>query len=200
MRTFVFIMMLFPLNLMAQLQDSIQIDLEKFTIDKTTGKIIFTFIDSIKGINKDLLYGKSLEWIAKNFKDATEVIKLQDKENGKIIAKGYLELNYVYQRMYGINYYRNYRQNFTLDLTLRDEKYRLILSDFTIQSFDPPIETNLEVYLPLIQGYDYSKMSKLKKITLFNHKNIVNNSLLSSGVFNISIKNMLKDLSGSDKW
>jgi hypothetical protein len=193
-------MMLFPLNLMAQLQDSIQIDLEKFTIDKTTGKIIFTFIDSIKGINKDLLYGKSLEWIAKNFKDATEVIKLQDKENGKIIAKGYLELNYVYQRMYGINYYRNYRQNFTLDLTLRDEKYRLILSDFTIQSFDPPIETNLEVYLPLIQGYDYSKMSKLKKITLFNHKNIVNNSLLSSGVFNISIKNMLKDLSGSDKW
>jgi hypothetical protein len=200
MRTFVFIMMLFPLNLMAQLQDSIQIDLEKFTIDKTTGKIIFTFIDSIKGINKDLLYGKSLEWIAKNFKDATEVIKLQDKENGKIIAKGYLELNYVYQRIYGINYYRNYRQNFTLDLTLRDEKYRLILSDFTIQSFDPPIETNLEVYLPLIQGYDYSKMSKLKKINLFNQKNIVNNSLLSSGVFNTSIKNMLKDLSGSDKW
>jgi hypothetical protein len=193
-------MMLFPLNLMAQLQDSIQIDLEKFTIDKTTGKIIFTFIDSIKGINKDLLYGKSLEWIAKNFKDATEVIKLQDKENGKIIAKGYLELNYVYQRIYGINYYRNYRQNFTLDLTLRDEKYRLILSDFTIQSFDPPIETNLEVYLPLIQGYDYSKMSKLKKINLFNQKNIVNNSLLSSGVFNTSIKNMLKDLSGSDKW
>jgi len=200
MRTFVFIMMLLPLNLMAQLQDSIQIDLEKFTIDKTTGKITFTFIDSIKGINKDLLYGKSLEWIAKNFKDATEVIKLQDKDNGKIIAKGYLELNYVYQRIYGINYYRNYRQNFTLDLTLRDEKYRLILSDFTIQSFDPPIETNLEDYLPFIQGYDYSKMSKLKKINLFNQKNIVNNSLLSSGVFNTSIKNMLKDLSVNDKW
>jgi hypothetical protein len=192
--------MIFPLNVMAQLEDSIKVDLEKFTIDKTTGKITFTFIDSIKGINKDLLYGKSLEWIAKNFKDATEVIKLQDKENGKIIAKGYLELNYVYQRIYGINYYRNYRQNFTLDLTLRDEKYRLILSDFTIQSFDPPIETNLEDYLPFIQGYDYSKMSKLKKINLFNQKNIVNNSLLSSGVFNTSIKNMLKDLSVNDKW
>jgi hypothetical protein len=200
MRTFIFLIMIFPLNLMAQLEDSIKVDLEKFTIDKTTGKITFTFIDSIKGINKNLLYGKSLEWIAKNFKDATEVIKLQDKENGKIIAKGYLELNYVYQRIYGINYYRNYRQNFTLDLTLRDEKYRLILSDFTIQSFDPPSETTLEYYLPQIQGYDYSKMSKVKKITLFNFKNVVNNSLLSSGVFNTSIKNMLKDQSGSDKW
>jgi hypothetical protein len=185
---------------MAQLEDSIKVDLEKFSIDKTTSKITFTFIDSIKGINKDLLYGKSLEWIAKNFKDATEVIKLQDKENGKIIAKGYLELNYVYQRIYGINYYRNYRQNFTLDLTLRDEKYRLILSDFTIQTIDPPSETTLEYYLPQIQGYDYSKMSKVKKITLFNFKNIVANSLLSSGVFNTSIKNMLKDLSGSDNW
>ena len=200
MRTFVFIMMLFPLNLMAQLEDSIQVDLEKFTIDKTTGKITFTFIDSIKGINKDLLYGKSLEWIAKNFKDATEVIKLQDKDNGKIIAKGYSELNYVYQRIYGINYYRNYRQNFTLDLTLRDEKYRLILSDFTIQTIDPPSETTLEYYLPQIQGYDYSKMSKVKKITLFNFKNIVANSLLSSEIVNTSIKNMLTDLSTNDKW
>jgi hypothetical protein len=200
MRTFIFLIMIFPLNLMAQLEDSIKVDLEKFSIDKTTSKITFTFIDSIKGINKDLLYGKSLEWIAKNFKDATEVIKLQDKENGKIIAKGYLELNYVYQRIYGINYYRNYRQNFTLDLTLRDEKYRLILSDFTIQTIDPPSETTLEYYLPQIQGYDYSKMSKVKKITLFNFKNIVANSLLSSGVFNTSIKNMLKDLSGSDNW
>ena len=200
MRTFIFLIMIFPLNLMAQLEDSIKVDLEKFTIDKTTGKITFTFIDSIKGINKGLLYGKSLEWIAKNFKDATEVIKLQDKENGKIIAKGYLELNYVYQRIYGINYYRNYRQNFTLDLTLRDEKYRLILSDFTIQTIDPPIETTLEYYLPQIQGYDYSKMSKLKKINLFNQKNMVANLLLSSGVFNTSIKNMLKDLSVNDKW
>jgi len=186
---------------MAQLQDSIQIDFDKITVDNSTGKITYTFIDSIPGTNKNLLYGKCLEWIAKNFNDATEVIKLQDKENGKIIAKGLSELSYVYQRVYGVNYYRKYQQYFTLDLTLRDEKYRLILTDFIIKTIDPLSETALEWYMPQIQDYDYSKLSKLKKISLFNFKNIVSNSLTSSEYFNLSIKNMMKsNTSVENKW
>lgn len=41
---------------MAKLEAYIQIDLEKFIIDKNTWKLVCTFIDSIKRINKGLLY------------------------------------------------------------------------------------------------------------------------------------------------
>lgn len=200
MRILIILLMLSPISLIAQLQDTIQIDFNKITVDNITGKITYTFIDSIPGANKNLLYGKCLEWIAKNFNNATEVIKLQDKENGKIIAKGFSELSYVYQRVYGVNYYRYYQQHFTLDLTLRDQKYRLVLTDFVIKTIDPVSETNLEWYLPQIQGYDYSQLSKLKKINLFNFKNIVSNSLNSSDIFNSSINKMMQSVTTIEKW
>src|SRR5690349_15367939 len=39
--------------------------------------------------SKDVIFTRSLEWVAQTFVDSKQVIEFQDKENGKIIGKGF---------------------------------------------------------------------------------------------------------------
>lgn len=43
------------------------------------------------GLNKKQIYDKALEWMAKTFVSANEVIQLKDSDNGKIIGRGITE-------------------------------------------------------------------------------------------------------------
>lgn len=98
-------------------------------LDSSTGKISYQIIDTVPNTSKDILFSKALEWIATNFKDANTVIKLQDKEAGKIIVKGLSEEKTV-TRVFGKNIDAPYYQNFSLNFSVKDNRYRVIITDF----------------------------------------------------------------------
>lgn len=84
----------------------------------------FIIIDSIHE-GKDQLYIKAKSWLAKVFVSAKSVIQMDDKEAGKIIGKGMISYDD------GAEYYTtHFAISYTLTINVKDNKYRLILSDF----------------------------------------------------------------------
>lgn len=79
------------------------------------------FIVDFPNTSKDALYDKTIRWIAQNFKSAKDVIDVQDRINGTIIAKGIIPQ--VWFDDYGLRKYSNL--SFTLTFDARDNKARL---------------------------------------------------------------------------
>ncbi len=73
-------------------------------------------------LSKDAIFTKSLEWMAQAFAYSTQVIELQDKENGKIIGKGMTEF---------YNGDMPTPCRFTMTIEAKDKKYRVTYSNFT---------------------------------------------------------------------
>jgi hypothetical protein len=79
-------------------------------IDKETGLITFTHVDTAASISKDLIYSRAKIWIANYYKSAKAVINMDDKESGilKIKAlniqprmrKGFLFEHYTFYDLY----------------------------------------------------------------------------------------------------
>lgn len=61
---------------------------QKQTIDPDTKLITYTEVVEVAGVSKDELYLRANTWLSRAFKSAKAVIDVQDKEAGKIIAKG----------------------------------------------------------------------------------------------------------------
>lgn len=83
----------------------------------------FVKIDSID-LSKDELYARAKSYFAYSFKSAQDVIQLDDKENGKIIAKG----NFTSMNKTAIGRYGS-RIQFTFTIDLRDGRFRGIIED-----------------------------------------------------------------------
>ena len=74
---------------------------------------------------KSNLYIKASEWVANRFVSAKDVIQMNDKDAGKIIAKGVIEC-YESAMLSSITIY----VKFTLAIDVKDKKYRIKLYDF----------------------------------------------------------------------
>lgn len=88
----------------------------------------YKVIDSVI-FSKDQLYLKAREWAARSFVKANEVIQMDDKEAGKIICKGYFEIEGA-KNGFGMTLGMDY-VSFTLSIDIRDNKYRLLLEDLS---------------------------------------------------------------------
>lgn len=106
----------------------------------TAQELVFTEIDSaIKG-SKDELFVKSKSWAATYFKDAKSVIQLDDKEAGKLICKG--AGNVPVKNGFGeVCYYD--KLWFLATINVKDNKTRIIISDFSHQSNDPHTDASV---------------------------------------------------------
>jgi hypothetical protein len=78
-------------------------------------------IKQLDGLTKGELYNKSIEWIAKSFVSANDVIQVKDQENGKIIAKCISYDNFDF----GIKRHFSY----TLTIDLKDGKVRTLFEN-----------------------------------------------------------------------
>lgn len=92
------------------------------------GKIVYTEVVEMPNVIKDALYSRAYEWFAKSFKDAKNVIQMQDKDAGKIIGKGIFDGINVKCCM-GLSSVIGYVQ-FTLSIYLKDGKYKYEITDF----------------------------------------------------------------------
>jgi uncharacterized protein with TBP-like fold DUF4468 len=86
----------------------------------------FTLIDTLQGTKNDI-YVRAYEWIAKTFTSAKDVIQMNDKEAGKIIAKAVLVIDGA-KNMYGV-IGKDYI-HYTISIDVKDNKYKCVLSDF----------------------------------------------------------------------
>jgi hypothetical protein len=92
-------------------------------------------------------YTKTLEWIAKSFGSSEAVIQFKDPEQGKIIGKGIVSVNY------GIVPIDTF---FTLTIELRDNRVR-----FTFENMYPePHEVLLPDRMPLDTRLQLDKFSQ----------------------------------------
>lgn len=73
-------------------------------------------------LSKDVIFSRSLEWMARVFVHSTHVIELQDKENGKIIGKGMTEF---------YNGDTPTPCGFTMMVEAKNNKYRVTYSNYT---------------------------------------------------------------------
>lgn len=92
-------------------------------IDPDTHLVAYTGVVEVPGATQAQLYSRAYEWVAKNFNSAQSVIQMQDKESGKIIAKGVIK---AFIKKYDSGY-----NSFTLSLYLKDGKYKYDITNFS---------------------------------------------------------------------
>jgi hypothetical protein len=101
-----------------------------FPID-ANGEIVYSGIVNVDSINSKELYVRAHTWFANTFKSAQSVIQLDDKDAGKIIGKGFIQVVTPFKA--GIEGTIGFVGNvyFTLDIQTKDGKYKYVLSNFS---------------------------------------------------------------------
>lgn len=84
----------------------------------------FVKIDSVN-YSKDELFLKAETWLANSFVSSKSVIQMKDKDAGKIICKGVFA--YVDKEVGSTTHFDI---KFSLEISVRDKKYRIKLYDF----------------------------------------------------------------------
>jgi len=138
MKKILLIFLLFPFIVTAQThKDSLKwakdtLPLPHLPVD-TSGIITYKIIETVPGVSKNELYLRAKLWTAMAFKSAQNVIQLDDKEGGSLVIKA-LSVQYFEYKLFGlanpIRYYLHYMARFTI----KEGKYRMIISDFTVET------------------------------------------------------------------
>lgn len=129
-------MVLLAFNVHGQTSELIE-KLSPLKVDTATGLVTYTGIVEVDSVSSSQLYTRAKYWIASAFNSAPDVIKLDDKESGKFIVKGLIE---VPVKFYGASNIMTTR--FTLKLDVKDGKYRYHFTDFMVEGagFKTPVE------------------------------------------------------------
>lgn len=107
-------------------------------------------------IVKNTLYSNAQEWIARTFIDYKSVIQLEDKENGKLILKGFSPINFSTPSV-------SEDMSYTIAIECKNNRYRYTISDITIHSM---VESD---YYGTISSSEYthnSRLATLKKLKI----------------------------------
>ena len=91
-------------------------------VDATTHRITYEGVVEVPGVTKEQLYSRALEWVAKAYNSAQDVIQMQDKESGKLVMKG---LTKVSIRSYAGGVVRH-----TFSIYVKDGRYKYIITNF----------------------------------------------------------------------
>ena len=91
-------------------------------VDKETGKVTYSEILEAPGQSKDVIYTKVRSWVSETFRSAKAVIDLEDKENGKLVAKGNMSAGVLKN---GLNKVDGGRVDFTMTFLIKDDKLKV---------------------------------------------------------------------------
>lgn len=101
------------------------------------GKVFYEIVDSSVTGSADELYSRARVWMANAFKDAQEVIQLDDKETHTLIGKGLFQF---------IQTMATYSVYFTVKIGTKDNKYRLQFYDIRTEVGTMRITKTAESY------------------------------------------------------
>jgi hypothetical protein len=122
--------------------------------------------------SKEQLFSNAQEWIAKTFGDYKSVIQFENKDDGKLIIKGFGDVTHV--RSY-LSSTLSEKIKFTMTIEFKDNRYRYTISDIVIvQTFKMPYVgtttseenhhshlVNIEEYNVKVNNYE-EELSRLK--------------------------------------
>ncbi|EOR93602.1 hypothetical protein ADIARSV_3315 [Arcticibacter svalbardensis MN12-7] len=181
MKKLLFFSLTFLLFHFAQAQDTdIPFKKKDYPLDANK-KLSYSIIQEVPKASKDELYSRALSWINEAFKDQPGVIKLQDKDNGKIVIEGSTEDSYSVKTL-GVLVPKKYYQNVKMEFSIKDGKYRLIMSPFQIEniaarfggSYIPSSKRPIERYYEQIpDSYSFNTLTSLEKTQLYSSKTIL---------------------------
>jgi len=104
---------------------TIQLRAQNWPIDPVTKRITFTAVVNVDSVSKDELYLRVKEWFAKTYNDSKEVIQMDDKESGKIIGKGSIE---VFVHSLGLKPYGYVK--YVITVNVKDSRFKYEISNF----------------------------------------------------------------------
>lgn len=99
-----------------------EIDIQK---DPKTGRYAYSEVVTVTHNTKSELFNKAKMWAALYYKDAKEVIQIQDEENGIMVLNGSTETGWMGKPGY-ISY--------TLTIKFKDSRYKIDLTNFSYYS------------------------------------------------------------------
>jgi|GEM_PF-4178743 len=147
-----------------------------FSVDKINlvdGIVTYTLIDTITSNNVNKVHSKVLEWLSMNFRSSKRVIDLDDTNENKIVAKGFSNESYHY-RLIASDLDFKYEQYFTMNFSLKDNKYRLVISEFTAKGIVNPLtymdkqDLHIEEYLRYVPTeYNFKKLTGMQRLSLY---------------------------------
>jgi hypothetical protein len=123
---------------------SAQSALKTLPTDSASGKIAYQAVVMVPGASKAELYSRAREWVATEFRSAKDVVQMDDKEAGKLVARGF-----VPKRIGSVSARPSAGNQFwrTIKIYVKDGRYRYEITDFAIESpyESGPLEKRLEV-------------------------------------------------------
>lgn len=100
------------------------------------GKVEYTEVVKVDSTSKSSLYSSAQLWFVETFKDANEVIQLQDKENGELIGKG---LFYIPSNRFGYTTIGLGIVRFQVQITVKEGRYKYSFTNFNHEGDKPQI-------------------------------------------------------------
>jgi hypothetical protein len=99
----------------------------KLPIDEDTKRITYSDVIMVdSSVTKNELFSRAREWFAKTYNSSTDVVQMEDKENGKLVGKA---LTQVYHKAMGSNYPSGHI-NYTISLYFKDGRYKYEITNF----------------------------------------------------------------------
>lgn len=104
-----------------------QKDAPTLPIDSLTNKITYTEVINVdSSLNRQELFSRAREWFAKTYKSSTNVIQMEDKENGEIVGKALMQ---AYCKSLGSDRQCGFI-NYTISVYLKDGRFKYEITDF----------------------------------------------------------------------
>jgi hypothetical protein len=162
----------------------------------------YTDVIQVEDILKEQLYDAILDWTILKLKTEGQTIQINDKEIGRIVARGELEniglgFSDNTEKNFGVfqQVYRNYTYPFLLDIKLKDGRFKY---DLKIISYK--VDTTLNITDPLFTGEISSKKTEGMETPFtnmaFNQYSITDKQFGVDHYSNVdaAVKNLLEDL------
>lgn len=102
-------------------------------IDPVTKLITYQGVVEVPGVSKADLYTRAYAWVAKAYRSANDVVQMNDKEAGQLVAKGNMR---VTARALGMDMDAGIIRH-TLSIYVKDGKYKYVLTNLTHEDSRP---------------------------------------------------------------
>ena len=119
------------------------------TTTATIEQMNHEFIKEYPNINKDVIFDRTMQWIANNFKSAKQVKEYSDKEAGKIVGNGSFDFRPDGSLI-------DVTQHFTINIDIKDDKarYRFINLWHNIGNISAEMPDIQEWHLPVDKKFN----------------------------------------------
>lgn len=166
-----------------------------FAFNAKAQELTFSEVKTVDStFTKDDLYLKTKMWFANTFKDAKEVIQLDDKENGIIIGKGSISIYHSQAVFAKQGDYTGYIR-FTIKVQVKDGRYKYELYNFVHSGKTASFgllttDNNCPVKISMTtQGWRDKSWNEIKNKATYEAQSLINSLYVNLSKANINSKN-----------